>query len=375
MKVLICASPGLGHFLPMVPLAWAARAGGHEILVVATGPALEAACGAGLNAVDAAQDRDIAHIFRTYMAGIAQNPPADPLTSTIDLFAQISDAMTEGTLDAARTWQPDVIVSSPLQGAGPLAAALHDVPVVHHGLGWGFSAADVRRLQEGMRDAYDRHAAPAATPPEAVVDLCPPSMRAADALPGHLVRYVPYGGGGMLPDWLIELPKRPRVCLTLGSVLPRVSGIQGMRSSLEAVADLPVDAVLALGAAVGRDLGALPANVTPVGWVPMDILLPTCAAVVHHGGSGTCFNALVAGVPQLAVPHAGDQFVTAAAISSRGVGLVSDPGSGDVAAIRSLLQQLLEGEGPRAAAADVRAEIAAMPPPVDAVGWLTALAS
>src|SRR4051812_8539411 len=37
MKVLVTASPGLGHMLPMVPISWALRAAGHEVLLAMSG--------------------------------------------------------------------------------------------------------------------------------------------------------------------------------------------------------------------------------------------------------------------------------------------------------------------------------------------------
>lgn len=42
-------------------------------------------------------------------------------------------------------------------------------------------------------------------------------------------------------------------------------------------------------------------------YVPFSRVFPHCAAVVHHGGIGTCAQALAAGVPQLTMPLAFDQ--------------------------------------------------------------------
>jgi hypothetical protein len=40
-----------------------------------------------------------------------------------------------------------------------------------------------------------------------------------------------------------------------------------------------------------------------VDFVPLNALLPTCSAVVHHGGSGTFAAVLEHGVPQLIIPQ------------------------------------------------------------------------
>lgn len=53
---------------------------------------------------------------------------------------------------------------------------------------------------------------------------------------------------------------------------------------------------------------SLPASVMWQSHVPFSALLPRVAAVVHHGGIGTTAEALRAGVPQLIVPYAYDQF-------------------------------------------------------------------
>lgn len=51
----------------------------------------------------------------------------------------------------------------------------------------------------------------------------------------------------------------------------------------------------------------LPESVHLVGDVPHRWLLPRTSAVVHHGGAGTTAAAAHAGVPQVVVPHIGDQ--------------------------------------------------------------------
>jgi len=63
----------------------------------------------------------------------------------------------------------------------------------------------------------------------------------------------------------------------------------------------------------------LPPGVHQVGWAPFSQLLPRLAALVHHGGIGTSAQALAAGVPQLVVPFAHDQFDNAARLRRLGV--------------------------------------------------------
>jgi UDP:flavonoid glycosyltransferase YjiC (YdhE family) len=52
----------------------------------------------------------------------------------------------------------------------------------------------------------------------------------------------------------------------------------------------------------------LPPSVRHFGFVPLSRLLPHTAAMVHHGGIGSCAQGLAAGVPHLVRPMAFDQF-------------------------------------------------------------------
>lgn len=64
----------------------------------------------------------------------------------------------------------------------------------------------------------------------------------------------------------------------------------------------------------------LPAGVMHVRYVPLELLLPRCAAFVHHGGIGSASQAMAAGIPQLIMPLAHDQFDNAKRIQRRNLG-------------------------------------------------------
>ena len=64
----------------------------------------------------------------------------------------------------------------------------------------------------------------------------------------------------------------------------------------------------------------LPESIFWQDYVPLSSLLPHVAALVHHGGIGTTAEALRAGVPQLVVPLAYDQFDNAARVERLGAG-------------------------------------------------------
>lgn len=64
----------------------------------------------------------------------------------------------------------------------------------------------------------------------------------------------------------------------------------------------------------------LPPGVRHFDYAPFSRLLPRCAALVHHGGIGTTSQALAAGIPQLIMPMAHDQFDNAQRVTRLGAG-------------------------------------------------------
>lgn len=78
-------------------------------------------------------------------------------------------------------------------------------------------------------------------------------------------------------------------------------------------------ALLAAGWA-GLRAADLPPNVFQIDAAPHEWLFPRMAAVVHHGGAGTTAAALRAGVPNIIVPHFGDQLFWGWRVRSLGLG-------------------------------------------------------
>lgn len=64
----------------------------------------------------------------------------------------------------------------------------------------------------------------------------------------------------------------------------------------------------------------LPPNVVTAKYLPFRELLKSARAIVHHGGIGTTSQSLAAGLPQVVVPMAFDQFDNAARVKRLGCG-------------------------------------------------------
>ncbi|MDR6585266.1 glycosyltransferase [Herbaspirillum sp. BH-1] len=99
----------------------------------------------------------------------------------------------------------------------------------------------------------------------------------------------------------------------------------------------------------------LPDDVMWQPYVAFDALLPRVAAIVHHGGIGTTAAAMRAGIPQLVVPFAYDQFDNGYRVQRMGVGTVLKARRLSARHMQHALAKLLEsGEVARASGAIAR---------------------
>jgi rhamnosyltransferase subunit B len=107
---------------------------------------------------------------------------------------------------------------------------------------------------------------------------------------------------------------------------------------------------------------ALPPGVIHLDYVPLSLLLPKCAVMVHHGGIGTASQALKAGIPQLIMPMTHDQPDNALRLHRLGVAEWLKPTQFTSDRIARVLQQMttavkLANEDGLAATADMIARM------------------
>ena len=372
MRILITTSPGLGHILPTISFAHAARAAGHDVLY-ATGGYVDAVANAGLQVVDASPGTNYMEIFQAAGKDIGPQMAAarDDLRQTVAIamrmFARVSEPTLETVVRVAEQWQPDVVLHTPLQAAGPLAAGKLGVPLVSIELGMarsrGFDGMEKITYEE-LHSHYERHGLTESPTPAVQLSVTPPSVRgAADGV--WPMRYVPYNGGSVLPEWLLERPDRRRVLITLGTVVPHY-GLGAVEPVVAAASKVDAEFVLALGDVDLTSLGELPGNVRAVGYLPLGALLASCDAAIHHGGAGTTMTTVDAGIPQIVVPQAADQFLNADTVQANGLGARAEVSDVDVA----LIERLLGDADWQANARRIRTELHAMPSPVDVVDRL-----
>lgn len=145
----------------------------------------------------------------------------------------------------------------------------------------------------------------------------------------------------------------PPVIFTPGSAMAH--GQAFFRESLEAVNILGCRALFltSFKETVPSDL---PSGVMHFSYLPFSQILPRSAALVYHGGIGTCAQALQAGVPHLIQPMAHDQLDTLSRVRDLGVGLGIQPARFKGKRIANVLHTLMEDRGFRTRAAEVSAK-------------------
>jgi len=208
------------------------------------------------------------------------------------------------------------------------------------------------------------------------LDPCPPGLQST-GFGGMDVRPVrPSVGevspGDRLPPEFRDLPARPLVYLTLGTVFNDSELVGGV---LDAIQDLPISIAVTTGPAVDPTvLGPRPANVAAASFVPQALLMPLASAVVSHAGSGTMLGALASGLPQVCLPRGADQFANAERVQAVGAGVRLLPDEVTPERLRAVVSQVLDEPAYERAARAMKAEIEAMPPAAEVLDDLVHLA-
>ncbi|MCH0560424.1 MULTISPECIES: nucleotide disphospho-sugar-binding domain-containing protein [unclassified Streptomyces] len=405
MRILFTTWSASAHLFPMVPLAWACRAAGHDVLVAVPSDCAPSVGAAGLTAVAVGAVAPPAAppaLGGPGAGAVLRGWPADwplrfaelgaqrqrMLRSLVDRQLRIAGDMVPGLLDFARAWRPELIIADGSTYAGTVVSQLLGVPLAAHL--WGGAA--VLRLEHsgpggsplpGYRHLFERYEADPAHTPLGWLDPCPPMLQLptpANRLP---VRHIPYSGPAKLPAGLLERPARPRVCVTWEAGARPAGAPGGGPDPLLAAAGLlaadGLDVVLALGAAQRAALTRLPDGVRAMDASALHLLLATCAAVAHQGSGGAAMTAAAAGTPQLVVSPRPEQMLIGERLRAVGAGRHLSGGdlAGDEKAayrVRDAVLDLLAGPA-RDAAAALRNDVRSLPAPSRVATGLTELAA
>ncbi len=379
------------HFYCLVALGWALQAAGHEVRVASHPSMTEAITSAGLAAVPLGEDRDFARMLGSAIGKVrplhhdgpgaaAPDGELEPAITADGGTFRCAQALLDDLVAFGREWQPDLVVWDPINLAAAVTAAVLKVPGVFHR--WGPDQLAVLRLDPDevfgpLAGRYGVDPADVDLNGSLVLDPAPPPMQVPEARPGRPVRFVAYNGHAIVPDWLYAPPRRPRVCVTAGSMMATVGFASELDLSVitRAVAELDVEVIVAAHPGDAARLGPVPDNVR-VAEAPLAhrLVLPTCAAFVHQGGGSTTMTGIAAGVPQLILPQVSDQHLNAERVAVTGAGTWLDPAQTSAATIRDLTGALVHEDRWRESAAVMRERVQHMPSPAAVVPVLAELA-
>ena len=380
MRVLFVSWAWPSHVRPLVPLAWAFRAAGHDVRYATQPSQLGTITGAGLPAVaigTAPDPEEAARAIRPLSAA-----RSEPKRKRLGLSVALAEDMAGDLETFCREWQPDLVLYEPTTYAAPLIATKLGLP--HVRVLWGVDFHSPARAFEQMAfeelcaklgiDGFDS----AGT---LTLDPCPPSLQVG--VPGRVLRtkYVPYNGTGTVPSWLWTEPERRRVVLTWG-VSTHWAGedlwadtVKRVRGIVDAVAGLDVELIAAVPTAELLGGKRLPDNVRVVQNLPLHVFLPSCDALISRGGAGSMMTGVVSGVTQVIVPEYVTDIVPAERMKATGAGTMVPDDDEDPAAVLAALGYVLGDPAVADAAERLKAEAEAQPGLTEVVAELVTVAS
>lgn len=409
MRVLLTSFAHRTHFQGLVPLAWALRTAGHDVLVASQPALTDVIAGAGLTAVPVGSDHRLFEIAPDAAAQVHR------YTTDLDFYGRAREldswefllGMEEATarwvypvvnndsfvaelVDFARDWRPDLVLWEPFTFAG--ASAAKACGAAHARVLWGSDLTGYfrHRFQEHRRRRppddrpdplgawltelaarFDLEFSDDLAVGQWSIDQLPPSFRLETGLPSVPVRFLPYNGTAVIPKWLAHNDGIRRVCLTGGfSGLPFAADPKELSRTLSALAGFDGEIVLT-GPRI--DSASLPDNIRQVDFVPLHALLQKCVAIIHHGGAGTWATALHHGIPQIAVAHEWDCMLRGQQTAELGAGIYLRPDQVDADALVSSLGQVVDNPVYAENARKLRAEALSAPTPQDVVPRLEEL--
>ena len=383
MRVLFTTWAWPSHLYPLVPLAWAMRAAGHDVLVASQPELLGEIIATGLPGVAVGADVDAVELVRGYVLPSGgdqggQAPRTGKGPRAMQMFLAHAEAMTGDLIDVCRSWRPDLIVYEPTALAGPIAAAAVGVPAVRHLYGTDLMLRARAVLGDLLAPLAARHGVTGVQPFGALtVDPTPPSLQVPVDDDRIAVRHLGFCGPGPARPSLPPRDGRRRVCVTWGHTMAKLDPGRFLAPLVvRALAGEPdLELVAAVSASQQPLLGAVPDGVTVLVDASLDEVFAGCELVVAHGGAATVLTALRHGVPMLLIPQLPDHTGHAARVLAVGAGEVLTRDQANAATIVKETRRLLSDEAVRARARGLAEEMLRAPTPAQIVERLPALSA
>ncbi|MEE1758247.1 MULTISPECIES: nucleotide disphospho-sugar-binding domain-containing protein [unclassified Streptomyces] len=375
MKILFVAAGSPATVFGLTPLAHAVRTAGHHVFMAATREMMPVVAGTGLTALPVAS-RSMREYFATDREGrpleLPDHLPGE-LRYTGRGFGRLAAASLDALTALAESWRPDLVVGGALSFAAPLFAARLGVPYVRHAWDLGEPPEIDRHAAEELAPELRRAGLAELPAPDLRIDLCPPSLAPADAPPARTMRYVPCALQKPLEPWMYTRGDRLRVCVTTGSRVSLDHEVEHLRELVDRVAQPGTEVVVAAPEEVAAKLGTAAGRVR-AGWIPLDVVLPTCDLLVHHAGGSTALTGIAAGVPQLLLPDLHKMVEPSVRHAGSGAALLVHRDEATPSRVAEACRELLHDPSYRRRAHALAEEYAALPAPSRLVPVLEELA-
>jgi hypothetical protein len=377
-----CSVGGAGHLDPLRPFIESLGAGHGEILLVVP-PSLEAqAATCGCRVLVGGEPR--AENLGQIRDAIATGPrAAAAVLSERELFGRLCTAAMLDTMQAAfASLRPDLVLREPCEYASAVLAARTGTLQAQVAISQSAIEASALKTAAEVLEGYESGVVhkiafspyltrfPERLDPAAFTDTRRFSIAAGPV-------------GAAAKWWAAD--ERPLVYMTFGSVtgqMPIAPAVYA--TALKASGSIPARVLLTVGNSLEiAGLGALPDNVVVEAFVPQADVFAKASLVVSHGGSGTTFGALAAGLPQVIVPLFADHFTNAKRVVEAGAGLSVEPlagplgvraglGPDDAPRIAKAVRTVLGEPAYARAAGAIAEEMASLPSVADVLAGLRA---
>jgi UDP:flavonoid glycosyltransferase YjiC (YdhE family) len=381
MRILFVAGSSAATVFALAPLATAARNAGHEVMMAAPEVMVPYIAGSGLPPVEITKLHHGIYMFTERDGSpveVPRNGGREERMFSGRGFARMAADTLAPLRALAGDWRPDITVGGSLSYAAGVLARQIGVPFVRH----AWDPSETTDMDAGAVEVLAPELAELGLTglpePELFIDICPPSLRPPEAPPAQMMRWIPGNQQRVLQPWMYTKDgQRPRICITAGSRSAagpvRDRDMAFMRELVQSLETLNAEIIVAVPEALIDDMARLlPGN--RVGWIPMDVLAPTCDLMVHHGGGVTCMTAMNAGVPQLVFPQLSHSVAPALRMSDYGASITVLPDELTSEVAVAACEKLLGDPSYRDSARRLSREIAAQPLPAEVVGVLEKLA-
>jgi UDP:flavonoid glycosyltransferase YjiC (YdhE family) len=354
--MLFTFAGGTGHFVPLIPLAKAAGAAGHDVRFACAHSHIKLLTEEGFDVIPLG------------VRSQSRQPEAKPLLPLNEFreeqdfvrgfIGEFARSRFDHITELIESFRPELMVCDETDFGSIFAAESKGVlcaTVIVLAAGSFPNESSIKPDITDLRKAVGLSASPAKRP--MILAPFPQEFRASIYRQSQdCFSYCPpfeSNSEVLTPDIFPTNPTWPLVYVTLGTVFNLESGDLFDRI-LKGVKDLPINFLVTCGADIDPlQFGDQPSNVSIIPFLNQSNILPHCRAMISHAGSGSTLGALLYGVPSVLIPMGADQPHNAKRCQDLGCAIVLDQITATPAQIRHAVVETLGNQLYRRASEEI----------------------